>query len=468
MNYDETLQFLYSQVPVFEHVGGSAYKPGLDNVRQMDLYFGQPHRRFKTIHVAGTNGKGSVSHTLAAILQSAGYKVGLFTSPHLLDFAERIRVDGQPIEHSYVQEWTAAHYENIRHIRPSFFELATMMGFCYFADRQVDVAVIEVGLGGRLDSTNIITPILSIITNISFDHTQFLGNTLPQIALEKAGIMKPGVPCVVGECYDNTEVRDTFIRHAQETGTPLALAEERPEMISATEQNGLFLYETESYGKLVGELTGFCQSKNTNTILAALRELEKSGMKISHAAIAKGFRHVTDITGLMGRWQKVGEQPDIYCDTGHNEGCFRYIAQQLQRLLAQNKQLHIVFGMVSDKDVDAVLRLLPKTARYYVTAAQTQRAMPPKELFAKMQALHLSGEAFPTVREALLAAQKQISLSREGTAEAVIFIGGSNFIVAEALKALSDNTGTITQAQRTCRSRNFPIIDDTESRPDRK
>lgn len=449
MNYEETLQFLYSQVPVFEHVGGSAYKPGLDNVRQMDLYFGQPHRRFKTIHVAGTNGKGSVSHTLAAILQSAGYRVGLFTSPHLLDFAERIRVDGRPVEHAYVQKWVDDHYEKIRHVRPSFFELATMMGFCYFADRQVDVAVIEVGLGGRLDSTNIITPILSIITNISFDHMQFLGNTLPQIALEKAGIMKPGVPCVVGECNDNAKVRAAFVRHAQETGAPLVLAEKRPEVFRVVEQDGLLRYETRSYGELDGELTGLCQSKNTNTILAALRVLENCGMKIDRTAVAEGFRHVTTLTGLMGRWQKVGERPDIYCDTGHNEGCFRYITDQLQRLSDRNKHLHIIFGMVSDKDVDAVLRLLPTTASYYVTAAQTPRSMPPAEMYARMQAFHLSGKVFPTVREALDAARNEVQARPEGTQEAVIFIGGSNFIVAEALKALSGGTGTTARIPET-------------------
>lgn len=442
MNYDETLQFLYSQVPVFEHAGGSAYKPGLDNVRQMDLYFGQPHRRFKTIHVAGTNGKGSVSHTLAAILQSAGYKVGLFTSPHLLDFAERIRVNGRPIEHAYVQEWVATHYENIRHVRPSFFELATMMGFCYFADRMVDVAVIEVGLGGRLDCTNIITPILGIITNISSDHTQFLGDTLPQIALEKAGIMKTGVPCVVGECNGDAEVRDTFVRHAREVGAPLVPAEDEPEVTGTEERNGLFLYETRRYGCLSGELTGLCQIKNTNTILTAIRILEASGIKTGRAAVAEGFRHVIGLTGLTGRWQKVGTHPDIYCDTGHNEGCFRYISRQLQQLSAQNKHLHIVFGMVSDKDIDAVLRLLPTTATYYVTAAQTPRSMPPDAMHARMQAFQLEGAVFPTVREALHAAQTRISAGGESTEENIIFIGGSNFVVAEALHTLADDAGT--------------------------
>jgi dihydrofolate synthase/folylpolyglutamate synthase len=429
MNYQETLQFLYAQVPVFEQVGSNAYKPGLQNISALDAYFHHPHRHFRTIHVAGTNGKGSVSHTLAATLQAAGYRVGLFTSPHLLDFSERIRVNGTPIEPDFVVRWTAEHFHNIEHIRPSFFELATMMAFCYFAELKVDVAVIEVGLGGRLDSTNIIIPELCVITNISFDHMQFLGNTLPKIAGEKAGIMKPSVPCVIGEA-DDEEVRQVFERHAAEVGVPLSWAEEDCEVLSAEPTPQAIRYQTRSFGTIEGELTGDCQVKNTATILRAI-QLLRDRFTLSDDAVRSAFASVCERTGLMGRWQKLSESPEIYCDTGHNEACFRYLSAQLRRLIAEGRHLHIVFGMVSDKDIDAVLCQLP-AAHYYITAAATKRSLPAVEMQQHMARFGLSGTCYPMVAEAVQAALCTVNTDPK----ALIFIGGSNFVVAEALAAL--------------------------------
>jgi dihydrofolate synthase/folylpolyglutamate synthase len=448
MNYPETLQFLYAQLPVFEHVGSNAYKPGLQNIEALDQYFDHPHRLFRTIHVAGTNGKGSVSHTLAAMLQAEGLRVGLFTSPHLLDFSERIRVNGQPISEEYVVEWTARHYEHLPDVHPSFFELATMMAFCYFADQKVDVAVIEVGLGGRLDSTNIIRPELCVITNISLDHTQFLGDTLPQIAAEKAGIMKPGVPCVVGEAPDPA-VREVFVRHAAEVGAPLLLAEEAPEVLSATVDyisegskyqpcRQVFRYETRTYGTLTGELVGQCQPHNANTILCAVGCLP-AALKPGLESIRKGLSEVTKMTGLMGRWQQLRTEPETYCDTGHNEGCFRYISEQLKRLQREDaRRLYIVFGMMRDKDIDAVLRLLPTEATYYVTAAATQRSMPADEMAEHLRSYGLMGQVYDHVADALEAATRDALESDEATPdeESFVFIGGSNFVVAEAMQAL--------------------------------
>lgn len=428
MSYEETLRFLYAQLPVFEREGAAAYKPGLATMRRMDDYFSHPHCRYKTLHVAGTNGKGSVSHTLAAILQAAGYRVGLYTSPHLLDFAERIRVNGRPVAHEYVRQWVAEHYEAVAACRPTFFELATMMAFCYFAAERVDVAVVEVGLGGRLDSTNIITPVASIITNISFDHMQQLGNTLAEIAAEKAGIMKTGVPCVVGECGTDDPLRAVFDRCARAVGTSVRYATDVPEVTSVVEDEGTLRYATRSHGSIVGALAGTCQPANTATILAAL-PLLSAHFDIAESAVAEGFRRVTEMTGLMGRWQRLSTLPLVYCDTGHNEGCFRYIVGQLRRFLDEGRTAHVVMGMMSDKDVEAVVRQLPAEAVYYATAAQTPRALPAAALQSRMAARGLRATAFATVREAVAAARHAVvTASRE-----VIFIGGSGMVVAEAL-----------------------------------
>ena len=431
MTYQETLDFLYGQLPVFENVVAHAYKPGLERVLEMDRILGEPHKKYKTIHVAGTNGKGSCSHTIASILQEAGMKVGLFTSPHLLDFAERIRVNGSPIDHDYVVEWTARNYDRIKDLQPSFFELATMMGFCYFADMGVEIAVIEVGLGGRLDSTNIISPVLSVITNISFDHTQFLGTTLPQIAAEKAGIMKPGVPCVIGECDDDA-VRGVYEQKAERVGvSKLTFASDYPQIVWVRQCFGNDMhneYETINNGMIESPLMGACQPKNANTILAAIHQLNLNGYKISDEILSQGFKKVITNTHLMGRWQTLSTSPRVICDTGHNEGCFRYLGKQLQQIINREGRLNIVFGMVSDKDISAVLRLLPQDAEYFFCNAPTPRALPASELQAMAAQFGLKGKTYPSVSEAYDAAVS------DGV---TTFVGGSNFIVCEILSRFS-------------------------------
>lgn len=478
MTYEETLDFLYAQLPVFESQGAHAYKPGLERVEAMDEVLGHPHRKYRTIHVAGTNGKGSTSHLLAAILQSAGYKVGLFTSPHLVDFSERIRVNGEEIEHEYVVEWTEKWYppmgkfessrvrefeSTLQTLQPSFFELANMMAFCYFADQEVDVAVIEVGLGGRLDSTNIITPALSVITNISLDHTQFLGDTLPQIAAEKAGIMKPGVTCVIGECTDE-RVHFTFEQNAQlHEVKKLRFADERRQVMWVREMKELKnekmkecladeagnLYVTLDDGELWCPLTGACQPHNANTVITAVQELREEGFVISQEALEQGFRDVIRLTHLRGRWETLATYPDgstrVLCDTGHNEGCFQYIGPQLQSLIEQGHPLHIVFGMVSDKDVDTVLGLLPQESlrvrelpsiTYYFCNAPTPRALPAAELARMAQSHGLKGEVYASIDEALDAALSHTKLGNNLPADQrpIVFVGGSNFIVCEAMR----------------------------------
>lgn len=428
MTYSETLQFLYSQLPVFENVGAHAYKPGLERVIEMDRILGEPHKKFKTIHIAGTNGKGTCSHTIASVLQEAGMKVGLFTSPHLLDYAERIRINGDPIDHNYVVEWTERYYNQLKDLQPSFFELATMMGFCYFADKGVDIAVIEVGLGGRLDSTNIINPVLSVITNISFDHTQFLGTTLPQIAAEKAGIMKPDVPCVVGECDDDA-VRGVYEQKAERMGvSKLTFASDYPQIVWVRQCLGENMhneYETINNGMIESPLMGACQPKNANTILAAIHQLNINGFTISDEVLARGFKNTISNTHLMGRWQTLSVSPHVICDTGHNEGCFRYIGKQLQQIIDKEGKLNVVFGMVSDKDISAVLNLLPKNARYFFCNAPTARALPALELQALASTFDLNGEVYGSVEEAYNAAVSD---------DVTTFVGGSNFIVCEILK----------------------------------
>ena len=400
MNYQETLQYLYVKTPAFQHVGQSAYKPGLDNVVALSKAYNHPHTAFKTIHVAGTNGKGSVSHTLAAILQSAGYKVGLYTSPHLLDFSERIRVNGQPIAQDYVVNFVHQSQAIIEQLNPSFFEITTLMAFSYFKEQAVDIAVIEVGLGGRLDSTNIITPILSVITNVSFDHVALLGNTLEKIADEKAGIIKPGIPVVVGEAPQN--LRPIYLSK----GSPVVFAQD------------------DADSNLPFELLGDCQRFNKKTILAAVRLLQQK-MPISSDAVAAGLLHVVELTGLKGRWQKLGDSPLIIADTGHNEAGIKLIVGQLARLSCQ--ALRMVIGVVNDKDVHAMLSLLPKDAVYYFTNAQIPRALPANELQQLAKTYGLIGQNYPTVQEALQAAKNDAS------EQDAIFVGGSNFIVAEVV-----------------------------------
>ena len=408
MNYQDTLEYLYNSAPMFQQVGGSAYKEGLENTLTLDAHFGHPHRRYRTIHVAGTNGKGSCSHTLAAVLQEAGYKVGLYTSPHLVDFRERIRVNGEPVSEEYVIRFVEEERSFFEPLHPSFFELTTAMAFRYFADERVDVTVIEVGLGGRLDCTNIIRPDLCVITNISFDHVQFLGDTLAKIAGEKAGIIKRGVPVVIGEATEET--RPVFEAKAKETDAPIYFAED---------------CDREDYPDIEFELKGLYQKKNKQTLLTALPLLKEAGYHIDEQAVRSGFAHVTSLTGLMGRWQKLQNSPTLVCDTGHNVGGIRYIVEQLKE--EKYRRLHIVMGMVNDKDVRGVLGLMPKEAVYYFTQASVKRAMPAGRLKELGLEAGLRGECYADVPAAVRAAQK------ESLPEDFIFVGGSSFIVADLL-----------------------------------
>ena len=396
MNYQETIEYLFNSTPVFEKVGAKAYKPGLQTTETLDKHFGHPHRQFKSIHVAGTNGKGSCSHTLAAILQSEGFKVGLFTSPHLVDFRERIRVNGECISEQYIIDFVEKERRFFEPLHPSFFELTTALAFKYFAEQKVDIAIIEVGLGGRLDCTNIITPILSIITNISKDHTQFLGNTLADIAGEKAGIIKPGVPVIIGE--DLPETRPVFQQKAQKENSPIIFAqdENQQEVQKAEHINGKMEYTTRTWGKLTGELCGDYQAKNMNTILNAVKYLTLA--KNKGTSIKYGISHVTELTGLMGRWQKIQDKPLVICDTGHNVGGWQYLAPQIKAQAC--RQLRIVFGMVDDKDVTTVMKMLPKDAIYYWTQATTKRAIKVEKIAELGTSLGLNGNVYSSVNKA--------------------------------------------------------------------
>lgn len=425
MNYKETITYLFNSAPLFQQIGSGAYKEGLQNTLALDEHFGHPHKQFKTIHIAGTNGKGSCSHTLAAILQDAGYKVGLYTSPHLVDFRERIRVNGEPVSTDYVVDFVAKEKSFFEPLHPSFFELATAMAFKYFAEKKVDVAVIEVGLGGRLDCTNIIRPDLCIITNISLDHIQFLGNTLEKIAKEKAGIIKKDIPVIIGET--TPETKPVFISKAAEVNAPILFAEEEHLLISGTSgNNGGFIYETQNLKNLEGELGGLCQLKNTNTLLSAINILNKLGYKLEESHIRDGFAHVCELTGLKGRWQTLQKEPTIICDTGHNVGGIQYISEQLKK--QKYKTLRIVMGMVNDKDIRGALALMPREAIYYFTKASVQRALPENELATLAAKAGLKGHSYPSVELALDSAKK------DSEKDDFIFVGGSTFIVADLLR----------------------------------
>ena len=426
MTYDETVTYLFNCAPPFQQVGGAAYKEGLSTTIALDNHLGNPHRKFRTIHVAGTNGKGSTSHTLAAILQESGYKVGLYTSPHLIDFRERMRVNGTPASKEYVTDFVERHKAFFEPLQPSFFELTTAMAFNYFAEQNVEVAIIEVGLGGRLDCTNIITPELCIITNISPDHTQFLGNTLQEIASEKAGIIKNGIPVVIGET--TTETKEVFAQKAKESNAPIIFAEEEALLTAATPMENGYRYESAVFGEFCGELGGDYQQKNTNTLLSAINILRNSGFAITEESLRKGFTNVCKLTGLMGRWQKIQENPRVICDAGHNIGGIKYITEQLARV--DCRELRIVFGMVNDKDITSVLKMMPKNAEYYFTQASIKRAMPADDLKNMAERFGLMGNSHPNVKEALKAALS------DSSDDDFIFVGGSCFIVADLLVAL--------------------------------
>lgn len=427
MTYQETIEYLYSHLPVYQKIGSEAFKVGLDNSLALDAYFSHPHAKYKTIHVAGTNGKGSSSHLLAAILQQAGYKVGLYTSPHLVDFRERIRVNGEKISEQYIVDFIDKHREVYEPIEPSFFELTMMMAFQYFADMKVNVAIVEVGLGGRLDSTNIINPDLSVITNISFDHMQILGDTLEKIATEKAGIIKSDIPVVIGEAEG--EVRKIFKDTADRVGTRIVFAEDEHIIKNSLKTASGWLLDTKYYLHLKGELSGYAQIKNAATVLCAVKELQSLGYVIPSKAVYNGFAYVTELTGLMGRWQVIQElHPKIVCDTGHNIAGIKYIVEQLAA--EKYNTLHIVLGMVNDKDITSVLSLLPKNAVYYFTKASVPRALDQMKLQELAGKAGLTGYSYHTVDEAIQAAKEWARPND------FIFIGGSNFVVADALLAL--------------------------------
>ena len=408
MNYSEAIDILYNQAPMFQNLGKRAYKTGLETTHELDKIFQHPHRKFRTIHIAGTNGKGSCSHLISAVLQKSGYKVGLYTSPHLKDFRERIRINGEMISEEAVCEFVELAQPIIAELLPSFFEITTAMAFRYFAMQNVDVAVIEVGLGGRLDCTNIIDPELSIITNISIDHTDLLGATLAEIATEKAGVIKPAKPAIIGE--RQAEVAQVFIDKATEVGASLYFASD--EMADAE------LPEC--------EMKGYYQDKNRRTVLTAIRELRRQNyFNIPDQAITEGFAQVCRLTGIMGRWQLISENPRIICDTGHNEAGIKFVTDQL--LHEKFTNLRIIIGMVSDKKIDKVLALLPKNAIYYFTKAQIPRALEENELQKQAAEYGLNGNTYSTITQALNQAKQDY---KEGD---LIFVGGSNFTVAEIL-----------------------------------
>lgn len=432
MTYQETIEYLYSSVPMFHRVGSSAYKEGMENTFCIDKYLNHPHQKYKSIHVAGTNGKGSTSHLLASVLQEAGYKTGLYTSPHLMDFRERIRINGEMIPEDFVVDFVTKHKRFFESIEPSFFELTTGMAFAYFAEKNVDIAIIEVGLGGRLDCTNIISPILSIITNISFDHTQLLGDTLEMIAKEKAGIIKTNIPVIIGEAED-TKVREVFQNKAEEVkAKDIIFAQDKsPINSSKLLPSGYWEFETNEYPELIDQLGGYAQEKNASTVLTAINVLKKENIDIPPKAVYKGFRFVQENTGIMGRWQIIQYNPKIILDTGHNEAGIKYIVQQLKK--EQYHKLHMVIGMVNDKDIWSVLSLLPPEAEYYFTEASIPRALPAETLAEDAKAYNLNGSYYKTVKEAVFTAR------RNASSQDIIFIGGSNFVIADALPLFPDS-----------------------------
>jgi dihydrofolate synthase/folylpolyglutamate synthase len=428
MTYEETLDYLYAQLPAFQRVGAAAYRADLLNIEQLCAALGNPQQGFRSIHIGGTNGKGSTAHMLAAILQAAGYRVGLYTSPHLKDFRERIRLNGQVISAAAVVDFVAKTQPLVETLKPSFFELTVAMAFEYFAQQAVDVAVIEVGMGGRLDATNVITPDLSLITNISLDHQQFLGDTLPKIAAEKAGIIKKNIPVVLSQTQ--AETLPVFEAKAQEAQAPLwrADAAYRVEATSAFDSQGrrcfrVWKNELPYYSELWLGLGGNYQTYNLAGVLQALDCLRSVGYQLSEEALQQGLAEVINLTGLKGRWQILSQKPLTICDTAHNEAGLKEVLNALAQIPRQ--ELHIVLGVVADKDLSQVLPLFPKSARYYFCApAETMRALPAEQLQAQALNYQLKGDCFAGVNEALKAAQLQAH------PEDLVFVGGSTFTVA--------------------------------------
>ena len=435
MNYLDAIHFLFNSLPMYQRQGKAAYKENLDNTLRLDEYFRHPHRSFATIHVAGTNGKGSVSHMLASVLQQAGLKTGLYTSPHLLDFRERIRVDGAPIPEGEVSKFVSTHQAIIKELTPSFFEMTVAMAFDHFKGQKVEVAVIETGMGGRLDSTNIISPVLSIITNISLDHTEFLGSDPASIAREKGGIIKKGVPVVIGRAEEPSEelllgmAKSLHCRAITASRIYEALfhtLDAKGSMHLRIRKRSQDTSEVHPTMTLVCDLSGHYQTENLITVLTATDELRRLGWQISPLDLGEGLAHVTRNTGIMGRWQTLGHNPRSICDTAHNSDGIAAVMKQIGQI--PRKKLHMVWGMVSDKDLDAILPLLPEEAIYYFTPSSVPRSMDARILCRRAGNFGLKGRAWPGVQEAYLAARLAAG------PDDMIFTGGSTFVVADLLE----------------------------------
>jgi dihydrofolate synthase/folylpolyglutamate synthase len=436
LNYREAIAYLFNRLPMYQRVGKVAYKSNLDTTLALDAHFDHPHRSFQSIHIAGTNGKGSVAHMLASVLQKAGYRTGLYTSPHLVDFRERIRIDGSLIREKAVADFVGLHKATLESLAPSFFEMTVAMAFDYFAREKVDFAVVETGMGGRLDSTNILLPLLTVITNIGMDHSQFLGDTLYKIAIEKAGIMKNGIPVVIGETQ--AEASLIFNRQAREKGCPIVYADQVYRVAYSTRnlQDNQVIHlsvgageptETgETTGTMETDLLGLYQQKNIITALAAIEQLVEAGIDIPETAVREGLSKTAETTGLRGRWEVIGHNPLVVCDAGHNREGIREVVKQLRQ--TPWKKLRIVLGLVDDKDLSGLLRELPAEAIYYFTQSSIPRAMDREKLAAEGLRYGLYGKICPSPLKAL-----EIALS-EADREDLVFVGGSTFLVADVLK----------------------------------
>ncbi|OEK07888.1 tetrahydrofolate synthase [Flavivirga aquatica] len=405
MTYQDTINWMFSQLPMYQKQGKTALKKDLSNTLKLAEYLEFPERNFKSIHIAGTNGKGSTSHMLASILQEAGYKVGLYTSPHLKDFKERIKINGQVVGEQFIIDFIKQNKGFLETNQLSFFEMTVGMAFDYFSKQKVDIAIIEVGLGGRLDSTNIITPEVSVITNIGLDHTQFLGNTLEAIAFEKAGIIKPSIPVVIGETQKETE--PVFNSIAKANNSKIIFAD----------QDVKTVYKS--------DLIGSYQTKNIKTAIETINEIRLKGFKISDKHIKDGLLRVVNNTSLLGRWQVLNEQPKVVCDTGHNSEGLTYVMNQISN--ENHEALHIVFGVVSDKDLSSIAHLLPRQATYYFCKPDIPRGMDAEQLKKTLKGYGVFGEVYGSVNEAY-----KVAL-RNSTSNDFIFIGGSTFVVAEII-----------------------------------
>lgn len=426
MNYRQTIDYLFSRLPMFSRIGAAAFKKDLTNALKLCSFLGDPQKRFKSIHVAGTNGKGSVSHMLAAILQTAGYKTGLYTSPHLKDFRERIRINGKMVEEEFVIDFTNEIQPLIEEVEPSFFEITVAMAFKYFAEQKVDIAVIEVGLGGRFDSTNIITPELSVITNIGWDHMNMLGDSLDKIAFEKAGIIKENIPVVIGEVLPET--KDVFQKIAEEKKAPLTIASQKRQAVNwSWEKHELIIEVSEQHKtdhKIYHlDLPGIYQTKNLLTVLESCSQLQQKGWRADETIIQKALSHAKKLTGLHGRWEVIHHAPDVVLDVAHNIDGIKQLLEQIE--VTSYSQLHLILGMVKDKEIEKILSILPNEANYYFTKAQIPRALPEDELTARARSFGLNGTTFPDVNTALEKAMQQAKK------DDLIIVCGSVFLVGE-------------------------------------